>query len=101
MKRAGNRECGFGQCQRHPVFAFDGVGGGQKLAGRLAAENVRSPGRCKLVGGVRLPAFESFGGERPGVVFDMRSEISVKRRQRQVGRHRAGERPLPVNAHGF
>ena len=66
-----DREAGAAERRDHPIFAVDGMGAGQQLAGRLAAQHVGAGGRDELVGRVGLAALELLDGERPGEAVDV------------------------------
>jgi hypothetical protein len=67
----GDGEVRLVQARDHLELAVDGVGAGQQLARRLAAQDVLLGRRDQLVGRVRLAALELAHLQRPGIALDI------------------------------
>src|SRR5262249_44985240 len=68
------------------IFAIDGVGGREQLAGRFPPQHIAARRRLEQIGRVRLPTLELADRERTLEVVEARREISFE------PRHLEGER---------
>ncbi len=80
QNRLRHRKALRGKRADHPVFAIDGMRGGQQFAGRFAAQNVAAQRRFNQISRIGLAALELTDHRRSGKSRDVFAQIGFETR---------------------